>query len=360
MDYSKYYTPISIAQLLVEYLQISAPAKIVDICCGSCNLLMAAKRRWRNAILYGSDIAEQSTDDVIFEKIDGREYALNHKKEFSLVLANPPFDYLEKKNEYPQLFQAPFENYSSFRLEVEMLISNLIMLKDGGTLLIIMPSSFVEGEVYSTIRQILSKNYQIKAIIELDKNTFGSSQLHSHAIIIKNKLCKNYTCNLLCAKKHGEIFDLEFVKTVSAHYLRKGRWDGSAHENCNLLLDIKRGNISSADFIKVGQPVLHTSKYDDNWYPAMRYVENGILSNAYAETGDIIVSRIGKSAGQWCLYSGPRIPISDCLYRIKDPDGTLYKKIKGKSFDRKLRGVATPYITISDFKNWINSISKAE
>lgn len=356
MDYSKYYTPISIAHLLVKHLRISPPNKIVDICCGSCNLLMAAKKRWQNAILYGTDIAEHCVDGVIFEKIDGRSYALNHQKEFELVLANPPFDYLETKNEYPQLFQGAFENFSSSRLEIEMLISNLIMLKNDGTLLIIMPSSFVEGETYNSIRQIVSEHYQIKDIIELDENTFGAAQIHSYAIVIKNKICKSYSCNLMYAKKQGESFELKPQKKISSKVLLKGAWTGLECEDFNLNLDIKRGNISSASFMENGQPILHTAKNEDIWHPSVRYVDENLLSNAYAECGDIIVSRIGKSAGQWCVYSGEKIPISDCLYRIKDPDGKIFQKINGKRYELKSRGVATQYITMSDFKKWIVSL----
>ena len=356
MDYSKYYTPTVIAHLLVKHLQISPPDKIVDICCGSCNLLMVAKKRWHNAVLYGSDIAEHSVDGVIFEKTDGRAYALNHQNEFELVLANPPFDYLETKKEYPQLFQGAFENYSSSRLEIEMLISNLIMLKEDGTLLIIMPSSFVEGETYSTIRQILSKHYQIKDIIELDESTFGAAQIHSYAIVIKNKICKNYLCNLMYARRQGDAFDLIFKKKISSKILLKGVWDGLECEDRNLPLDIKRGNISSASFRESGQPILHTAKNEAIWYPSVRYIDEKLISNVYAERGDIVVSRIGKSAGQWCVYSGERIPISDCLFRIKDSDGKIFQKINGKRYDLKSRGVATQYITMSDFNRWISSL----
>ena len=121
-------------------------------------------------------------------------------------------------------------------------------------------------------------------------------------------------------------------------------------------IDIKRGNISSAYFIESGCPILHTSKIRDTWEPSIRYTSNKVLPNTYAETGDIIVSRIGKSAGQWCIYQGNKIPISDCLYRIKDPEGVLYNRIQGKKFDLKLRGVATQYITMADFKKWVNSL----
>ena len=44
MDYSKFYTPPIIATALINELCISEPHKVIDICCGSCNLLLAAKK----------------------------------------------------------------------------------------------------------------------------------------------------------------------------------------------------------------------------------------------------------------------------------------------------------------------------
>lgn len=356
MDYSKYYTPLSIAELLIKQLNIGTPEKIVDICCGSCNLLNAAKQRWRKATLYGADIANHNVSDVVFENIDGREYALNHQKEFPLVLANPPFDYLETKNEFPQLFQAPFDAYNSSRLEIEMLIANLLMLQDGGTLLIIMPSSFVEGETHNSAREIIAKNYQVQRVVELDECTFGASHIHSYALIIKNKICKRYTCELMFAEKQSQNFTLRSIKKMTSSDLIKGLWTGKSVTKQGISLDIKRGNVSSASFQEKGQPILHTSKLSDSWAPSIRHIDENFVANAYAETGDIVVSRIGKSAGQWCVHSGEEIPISDCLYRIKDPKGKIYKKIKGKVYDKKLRGVATQYITMHDFESWINSL----
>lgn len=356
MDYSKYYTPLPIAKLLINQLKISPPEKIVDICCGSCNLLNAAKMRWSKTVLYGTDIADHIVSNVIFENTDGRTYALKHQNEFPLVLANPPFDYLGKKSEFPQLFQPPFDNCSSSRLEVEMLIANLIMLRDEGILLIIMPSSFVEGETHNEVRKIIAKYYQIKAIIELDERTFGASYIHSYALIVKKRICKRYICKLMYAKKSGDDFSLHQIKEVTSRDLAKGHWNGRQATSKLNGLDIKRGSVSSSDFTEEGQAILHTAKLLDEWQPSVRRVAYNVKSNAYAEEGDIVVSRIGKSAGKWCVYSGEKIPISDCLYRIKDADGKLYEKIQGKTFNLKLRGVATQFITMSDFKNWIDSL----
>lgn len=358
MDYSKYYTPPEVAYLLVNMLQIAKPDKIADICCGSCNLLNAAKKRWGQARLYGVDVNEHILSNVIFEKTDGREYALRHINQFPLVLANPPFDYVNKKNEFPALYQGPFKKFSSSRLEIEMLIANLLLLKNEGTLVIILPSSFVEASSYEKIRKIITEKYYVKSVVKLTDDTFGPSLIKSYALIIKNCVMKNAPTEFYYTTHTSSGFALIHNNIISAETMKSGNWTGIQNNNTRKKLDIKRGNISSAFFIKRGQLILHTAKYSEKWQPSIRCVSKKAKPTVYAEKGDILVSRIGKSAGQWCKYQGDKLPISDCLYCIKDTEGALYEKMKGKIFNFPQKGVATRYITMKDFSAWISSIEE--
>ncbi len=352
MDYSKFYTPPEIATALVKELSIPAPQKIVDICCGSCNLLFAAKKRWAEAKLYGVDVAEQCfTEDVMFEKGDGRQFAIKHPREFSLVVANPPFDYVKRKKEFPKLFTQEFEDISTSRLEVEMLIANLKLLQPAGVLLVIVPSSLVEAKTHQKIRKVVAEHYFVESIIKLDESTFGASKINSYALIIHNELPNNQTTKL----GHSVGNRISYTASLGSDSLKEGNWTiGNVH-NGLLTMEIKRGNISSASFLTRGQPILHTAKCSSRWKPSKRYISTKVVPTVFAETGDIVVSRIGKSAGQWCVYNGPKTPISDCLYRIKDPDGSIANLISGKTFDRALKGVATRYITIDDLCMWLSS-----
>lgn len=357
MDYSKFYTPPQIANTLINELTVPEPRKIVDICCGSCNLLFAAKHRWSNAKLYGIDVSElASVEDVIFEKKDGRQFAIEHPGEFPLVVANPPFGYVEDKKQFPDLFVNEFKDASTSRLEVEMLIANLKLLQPNGVLIVILPSSFVEAETHRKIRMIIANHFYIESIIKLDETTFGSSKINSYALIIHNESQNNRTTKI--GYSVGSC--ISYTAQIISNNLCEGKWIIDNKRNKNISLNIKRGNISSAFFITRGQPILHTAKYRTDWKPSKRYISKKVIPTIFAESGDIIVSRIGKSAGQWCVYEGEKIAISDCLYRIKDPDRAVYNKIKGKRFDGDLKGVATRYITIKDFTSWMSSLSDDE
>ena len=122
------------------------------------------------------------------------------------------------------------------------------------------------------------------------------------------------------------------------------------------IFEYRRGTICSGSFTLRGIPVLHTAKLQPRWRPSIRYVNEHTFSTVYAENGDIIVNRIGKAAGHWHIYSGHPMMISDCLYRIKDSNGDIAKKLKGHNYSFPLRGVAARYIIMEDFEAWYMSI----
>lgn len=355
MDYSKFYTPPEVAELLINQLRIPTPSKTVDICCGSCNLLNAVKKRWKKVELYGADIESCAVDNIYFLRIDGRKYATKHKGEFPLVVANPPFDALKKKREYPGIFKGPFKEFETSRLEVEMLLANLLMLKENGYLVIILPSSFVEAVSYKQIRSLLAKNYFINSIFKLSDDTFGASHISSYALIIQRCVKENSRSKLYMVQNGEQGFETVFANYVSAKKMLNGDWVGNSSKVNRNGISIKRGNISSSMFAEQGVPVLHTAKPSEDWQPSVRCLSQNVEANVFAEPGDIVVSRIGKSAGSWCVYIGERAPISDCLYCIKDPDGQFLERINGRVYDLPPKGVATRYITMDDFVRWAMS-----
>lgn len=99
-----FYTPRDLAELLLQFVPRQKQIhSITDICCGSWNLLSAAKKRYPNAKIVGVDIdktmVKNRLSNAEFVHSDGREYAdsqvaQNHS--FDLILSNPPFGALDK------------------------------------------------------------------------------------------------------------------------------------------------------------------------------------------------------------------------------------------------------------------------
>jgi len=342
----------------VNQLDISPPSKVIDICCGSCNLLHAAKKRWPEAKLIGVDVICNNISDVHCIQCDGRKYSIEHSEQYLLVLANPPFDFVARKNEYPELYSNIPTGYITSRLEIEMLLANLRLLSDNGTLMIIMPSTFVNAESNIKIRKYLADRYQIEKIIRLPEEAFGSAKINSYALIItRNKLRKELT-KLFSVTLKEDKCSISELAVIPNKEVKAGKWDEVTTTKNDLTskLKMKRGNISSQSFTFAGIPIFHTAKSGNPWKPSIRYVSNITKTPVYAENGDIIVSRVGKSAGCWYKHTGDKIMISDCLYCIKDPDGIVAKKLEGQVYSYSLKGVATRYITMADFSAWYESL----
>ncbi len=353
MDYRKYYTPVGLADSIIEEIVDCHPEKVIDICCGSCNLLIAARKRWNNALLYGVDIVDVYNEKVHFTKSDGREFACKCEMKFDLIVANPPFGRIEDDKKYPELYDGIYGGRSS-RLEVEMLFANIKLLKRDGVLMIILPSSVIEGDSFINLRKVLAHDYHINKVIHLPIDSFGHGRINTYAVeIINDKKISSPTYVGTLDKLIGHKID---YKSKDIRDIYNGLWV-TEEEITNTKYDIKRGRISSCDFTESGIKVLHTSKvdYGDKWQPSIRYADVGETKLVYAERGDIVFARVGKSAGKWTRYNGRiKMPISDCLFRIKDPEGEIYSTIRGKKYDSPLKGVATRYITINDICKWIN------
>jgi type I restriction enzyme M protein len=348
-----FYTPSKIADILIRQINYNTIETAIDICCGSCNLLYAAKKRWPIAKLTGVDIVPHNSRGIKCICSDGREYALNQRGKYPLVLANPPFALLNKKGEFSELYNGEYSKYSTSRLEIEMLLANLRLLNNDGLLVIILPNTFVESERNGKLRSILAQSYHVQKIIHLPNDTFGSAGIKSYALFISKKIKSH------CFTKYHEITSLKNVLNITKgiiieqHNIRAGQWLSQEDTKIPKEINIQRGKTSSQMFIDDGIPILHTSKANDNWVPSVRYIEREPENSVCIENGDIVVSRIGKSAGLWTVYNGEKKIISDCLYCLKDPLGDIHKKIKGRKYDSIIRGVVTQYITQKDFISWI-------
>ena len=140
-DY-KYYTPKDLALKIMELIEDRPYKDVIDICCGSWNLLYAAKEKLNCQFITGVDVDKDmerykaSKDKMFLE--DGREYALRcyEKKKYDLVLSNPPFGLLSDDNRImkEKLIGHKYTSILTKRFESEMLVANMLLVKREGVL----------------------------------------------------------------------------------------------------------------------------------------------------------------------------------------------------------------------------------
>lgn len=358
-----YYTPTGLAKELIQLLPHSfKPSSVGDICCGTWNLLRIAHDAFPNASIVGVDTDDNSSRGRIpfasFHKQDGRDFVakmLEQNIRFDFLLSNPPFGALSKKQKKYSIDTECITLQN--RYESELLYANYLLLNDNGILLIILPVTYAKGMMYKKYRIWIAQHFDVLQIVSLPVDAFGSKQLHTVALVLKKTSApKDLPTQFLTATHHSKKWDIIKEHTSSRSEIASGNWFGEEVKS-NRTITVYRGNISSHYFAESGTPILHCSSNVNHgkWEPSIRKC-NGIkpAQEKYAESGDVLINRIGKHAASWSEYAGDKCLISDCLYVIKKPDEYVIQKLSQASINGVLQiprlGVATPYITLGDIR----------
>lgn len=378
MERYDYYTPIDLAKCILDILPEVEVNSIIDICCGSWNLLNVAKEKFPNTSVIGVDIDGNSQCHQIngakFYIEDGRDFAFAQKQlgeTYDLILSNPPFGSLQsdarKFNSKGTTIDSIYSGLQKKRYECEMLQANLFLAHEGSILLFILPNTFVEGDSLQKARCQIAHDYQICDIIKLPVNTFGKGKINTFAITMKKGTTPSSPTNLYEARKNS---NWQLIKQGQMPYYKIAHgnwWPTFDIYRLDKILTLYRGNISSAVFVGSGEQILHSaSKTDVAWKPSVRYYNPETVKKVKrAEIGDILVNRVGRGAGYWCQNFIPNIAISDCIIVVKNSFNGLLKLFQTHSrLDGRLciphRGVTTPFITAQDIRRIIVGCSCEE
>ncbi len=101
--FDSYYTPKSLAEELINYIEKSKIKLIADFCVGDGELLRAAEKKWRNATFIANDISKEAIEyvkkhhqewithcqDFLSSSTPGNPLE-EYKNKIDLILLNPP------------------------------------------------------------------------------------------------------------------------------------------------------------------------------------------------------------------------------------------------------------------------------
>ncbi|MBU8916014.1 N-6 DNA methylase [Bacillus sp. FJAT-29953] len=367
-DYSKFYTPENLSNFLVKQSGRIEPSSIVDICAGSWNLLNAAKKKWPRAKIKGVDIDNRS---VYSEINDGRIFAYGQFAkgvQFDLVLANPPFQYekidkevLNKIKEVTNSY--PFTGLVTSRLESTMLIFNSLLVKEGGILAAIVPDSIINAESQHPLRKFLSQKFWVKKIIKLPSNVFKPYDINTSIIILK-KTCIRKPTKVYYAENDKGKFVNKFIGDLSYRQIIKGLWHISTQNRqpSPINFNIIRNNILSSFLSETGLPVIHNSSISlDNKINKRKIKKLNEIPNkvSYTKSGDIVISRIGRQAGNFSLITQEEANMltTDCVLIVRPARLSDSKKLleifQNYNIRQLKKGVATGYLTKKDIEDFI-------
>ena len=203
----QFFTPIPIVDYLIETSKFEIGQKIADISCGSGRFLLGVvKRLVREKVelkkiiesVYGADIdpilvriavanirgylakngySVDIANKLHFEVKDSLENIDNlfsKKKNFDLVLGNPPY-----------LKASPKNNWGHPNLYASFVEAGLDNLKTGGILAYIIPKSFVSGAYFKKLRDILQNKVETRELITLiERNSAFNKVLQEQILLV--------------------------------------------------------------------------------------------------------------------------------------------------------------------------------
>jgi len=202
VSFAQFYTNESVSEYLVSQMQSETPLSVLDIGCGASNLLLAAGRRWEEANLIGFDIDPRNTRSTN-KKLqlsvgDGFDPDLSRKiidlfGPIDIAVSNPPYLSIDfGRKEKKILAEAGLENVISKKVnkipsELIFLAQNLLVIKDGGELGLILPAGLVCGEKWKVFREYVISEYTIKSCIQLPNKAFKKTEASTFALYLKKE-----------------------------------------------------------------------------------------------------------------------------------------------------------------------------
>jgi type I restriction enzyme M protein len=357
----RYYTIDSASRLLIAQLQDKKPARILDLGAGAGSLTLAARREWRYAQIITVDIDTASSQrlyqlDALSElgnhthfnydalKFDLPQILGGKDSVADIAVCNPPFLKPIWRKEYASILEEAglsgcYATMKDATAEVLFLAQNLRLIRDKGSLGIIVPDGIVSGKKHENLRRELIRSHGIKSVIKLPRTAFTGTDAQAYIITLI---------------KHGKADDRIELRRLDA----AGQWDKSIFidnktaacsfdfsfnsismpPNCgfrklsSLVVSLRRGTIISSDREKASPHAFHVTDFPvDNAIFSIpkRFRSDTPTENSggvFAKKGDILLARIGRNLeSKICQVRDGFMQVTDCVYVIRPSEEHRHK-----------------------------------
>ena len=219
-----FYTPDTIAALLVSRAMDRQKASILDPACGEGSLLRAALKQCshfynkRIPRLVGCDKFKQRNLDlnIKFFHTDFFRYLPNEK--FDLILANPPYIPSARikpriRRRYYEQYAEPFGFSTNLDLWVYFLLKCATHLKKSGEIAVVLPWSFLEAEYAQRVRKWLAERFAKIEVLVLQGAHFKSTVKRVLLVWLKGYGAKANCINIGSSDKSSNELDFQRLPT---------------------------------------------------------------------------------------------------------------------------------------------------
>lgn len=372
----RYYTPFHVADILCKSMGCFNKVKVVDLGCGTGNLIQASLNYWNDCVYDAYDIDDIALSNVFNSNIKLTTFNLDviHNllpaNMYDLGISNPPYTYFSnKKISTIKNTKSKFEEtiFQLNRIPAPLIFLNNLFhtVKRDGIIGIILPNGILVNKIYKKVRETLLNEYQVLKIIQLESYVFEKTETHAHLLIIRNiKPQSKYAIQFLKLKSN-ELVEPYLLKSASCTERLDYSFSTNNLSNENQKLNqyiakIFRGKKSSKNIKDFQTKTFHTTnfkkeeKYIDTSY-CVQKSDDGI----YAQKGDILIARVGRHFNEKiAVVNSNYIEVSDSIIIIRPKKGKtnfIYKYLKsdfGQNFLRSFsQGTGAKYITHTHILN---------
>lgn len=373
----RYYTPIAVAEILCSQMGVFKNSLVLDLGCGTGNLILGSLKYWIDCQYHAYDIDNQALDQLANHNIKNvKSYNLDIVNlstkllNFDIAISNPPYIYLSKEKLLNNLDKnTELENEI---LKLNKIPAPLIFLtkairnvKKNGKIGIILPNGILTNQIYKSIRKILINSYHIESLIQLEPYVFEKTETHAHILIIKNSIPPHeYNLNFYSLKNNNlanheiksnsQVLNrLDFFPNTNYEY---------GHKLGDFISSISRGRKSSK-YIKSNPTckIFHTTDFDksNGKYISSVFTVKKPTSSNFAQKGDILIARVGRNFQKKVkIVQDNFIEISDSVIAIKpikNHTDFIYRYLKSEFGQNQLsinsQGTGAKYITHSQIQN---------
>ena len=196
-----FFTPLSTIKLNIELLKpyLSSIKTILEPSCGSCQYINYLNNINSNFNITGieynktiydkiKDLSINNTQIINQDYLISNDVILNENDKFDLIIGNPPYYVMKKKNVNKKYYK-----YFNGRPNIFILfiIKSLTKLNKNGILSFILPKNFLNCLYYNKTRKFINNNFTILNIIECNDKYIETQQDTILLIIQNNKDIEN-------------------------------------------------------------------------------------------------------------------------------------------------------------------------
>ncbi|MFM8330389.1 MAG: N-6 DNA methylase, partial [Candidatus Methylumidiphilus sp.] len=172
-EFGVHFTPNKIAELFLEIGKIYAPNTVIDICCGTGNILRRFNKKAKTGIDINNNIiqlAQYIDSDANFTVTNTLTYDFGNAK-YDLVVGHLPFNAKTADGKF---------------LETELIQKGLKLLDENGVAIFVVSEMILMGSALAEFRRELLTNFAIDIIISLRAGTFFHTSIKTVMLVIRN------------------------------------------------------------------------------------------------------------------------------------------------------------------------------